>query len=380
MASYSIILSITTADEKGELIYTQIGDVREIATGLTWTKCRTNYGVDEIDFTLNDRIFSEWCAKRNTTINDMLKPYALDCQVLRDGEKLVGGYLATMPAYSPKGTSADLQMRFDGYMNLLNGVYIRPTTTTTKTANEMVSGWISDADSRARAAGKGFGFWLKSATTLASITRTFDNYKTVKEAISDLTDNIDGAGQFDVIFNADRTYVIDDDYGRDISSWQLVYPTHLYGQSVASISAQEIQGFASHVIALGAGEVSSDSNKSTVVVSEMNDTSAVKEYGYCELMNQYSSVSTQSVLDQKANTDLANAENMQWQPQITLIGKQTPPSPTADYGLWIGDRIWLENSVDLTGMTSGKFRVNKLSVSVSGSDAEIITPELERIA
>jgi hypothetical protein len=132
---------IKTANYKLELrINGQlIGDLRNIAQNLTWSRCRTNYGVDEIDFTLNDQIFAKWCEDRNTTIDQIMKPYALDCRVIRNGEQVAGGFLATRPAYNPKSASADLQFRFDGYINLLAGVYLHPTATQTKNANIMVN-------------------------------------------------------------------------------------------------------------------------------------------------------------------------------------------------------------------------------------------------
>ena len=358
---------------------TLIGDVREIAENLIWRKCRTAYGVDEIDFTLNDKLFAEWCEKRNTTIADMLKPYALDARIIRDGEDIIGGYLATMPAYQPRNDSADLSLRFDGYLNLLQGVYIRPTPTTTARLDLQIAGWIQDAETRATNAGKAFGITNAGGDQLASVQMTFDNYKTVKEAIVDRADNIEGAGQFDLIFNPNRSYYIAKNLGRTITSWNLYYPAHLGGQGITRITAPEVQGFASHIIALGAGETSSDVNKSTVIVSEDTDTDAVDEYGYVENLVQYSSIGRQTTLDQKCATDLANAANVKWEPEITLIGRQTPPSPTADYGLWIGDSINIVNTADLTEQTSGRFRINIIEVSVSSTNAETIRPSMERL-
>lgn len=355
-----------------------IGDVRKIAQNLTWRRCRTAFGVDEIDFVLNDKIFAEWCEERNTTIQQMLTPYALDARIIRNGEAVAGGFLATMPAYQPKQDSADLQMRFDGYLNLFAGVYIRPTATVTAEAGEMVAQWLEDANTRATNAGKGFGIVRGNIQSLAQIQRTFDNYKPVKEAITDLVDNVDGAGPFDVIFRPNRVYDITNQLGKEISSWRLHYPTQLAGQSVATISAQEVQGFASHIISLGAGETSSDPAKSTVIIQEATNNDAVLTYGYVEQLTQYSSISRQTTLDSHCYADLANASNVKWQPQITLLGRQTPPSPTDDYGLWIGDYVYLENEADMTGQTSGRFRINQLSVAVSANGGEIITPEMER--
>ena len=358
---------------------TLIGDVSAIAQDLSWRKCRTNYGVDEINFTLNDKKFAEWCEERNTNINTMLKPYALDARIVRNGENIVGGFLATMPAYQPNADSANLQLKFDGYLNLLAGVYLRPTATVTKAAGAMVKDWIDFAEAKATAAGKPFGITAGTIQTLTSIQRTFDNYKPVKEAITDLTDNVDGVGQFDVIFNPDRSYYITNQLGRDITSWAIYYPARLSGHSATSISANEVQGFASHIIALGAGETSSDPNKSTVITKESTNSDAVSEYGYVEQLVQYSSISRQTTLNSHCYTDLANASNVKWQPQITVTGRQTPPSPTANYGIWIGDTINLINEADPTGQTSGNFRINVIEVKRSANGGETITPTLERV-
>ena len=183
-----------------------------------------------------------------------------------------------------------------------------------------------------------------------------------------------------MIFNPDRSYDITNQLGRDITAWELTYPAQLAGQGIATISAQEVQGFASHIIALGAGETSSDPAKSTVITAEYSNAEAISTYGYVEQLVQYSSISRQTTLNSHALADLNNASNVRWQPQITLLGRQTPPSPTEDYGLWIGDHIWLTNKADLTGQTSGKFRVNQISVAVSANGGEIVTPELEREA
>lgn len=375
---------INTANYKVELRLDGqlIGDIRSIAQDLKWSRCRTNYGVDEIDFTINDQAFADWCEQRNTTIDQLLKPYALDCRIIRNGEAVAGGFLATMPGYTPQNASANLALRFDGYLNLLAGVYLYPTASTTKAANLMVKDWIDIAETRATAAGKGFGFTYDAihSETLATIQGTFDNYKPIKEAITQLTDNVEGAGLFDVIFNPDRSYYITANLGREITSWQLYYPPRLAGQSIATISAPEVQGFASKIITLGAGETSSDPAKSTVVTSEAINADAVQEFGYVENLTQYSSVSRQTTLDGHAASDLRDASNIYWEPNVTLTGSQTPPSPTEDYGLWIGDIIYLENTVDRTGGTNGWFRIQAIDVQVSATGAETITPVLEREA
>ena len=357
-----------------------IGDVRELAQNLVWERRRTINGVDSISFTLNDVLFEQWCNDRSTSIVDVLKPLALDCRVIRNGVAVCGGFLATMPAYTPNGTSANLDLQFDGYLNLLGGVYIRPTATQTAPMADMIEGWIYDADSRAEAAGKGFGFVSGDLDNLATVTQTIDGYKTVKEAITDRADNITGAGVFDVYFHPDRTYDIKSDANFGLTrSYIINYPTMLNGISAVSIQAQEVDGFASHVIAIGAGEVSADAEKNTAIVSESTNSDAVTEYGYYETLYQDSSISRQETLDGKAESQVASQSNPLWQPEITLSGRQIAPSPEGDDSIWIGDRITINNTEDMTGQTSGQFRVQALSVSVTSSNAENITPVLERI-
>lgn len=374
---------IATADYQVQLRLngTLIGDIAGLAQDLKWARRRTMVGVDSIDFTLNDVLFAEWCMKRGTTIQDMLKPLALDCRVIRDGEPVVGGFLATMPAYSPQGSSANLQLRFDGYTNLLAGVYMSPIGTQSGEAGSVFASWLMLADSRAAAAGKAFNFTAGEISTFPTIQQTFDNYKTIKDAIADRADNLTGAGQFDLYWDASRTYNIikDDEFGQVIQGYTIKYP--MAGRvGAASISAPEVDGFASSIIAIGAGEISSDQTKNTAIIYTSTDSDFVQEYGYAEMMYQDSSISVQATLERNAEARLAEAQDARWEPQITLTGRQVVPAPTsATTRLWLGDTVRIQNDEDLTGQTSGWFRVQELQVARSAAGGEVITPVLKRI-
>ena len=364
-----------------------IGDVRELAQSLKWVRRRTKVGADEIDFTLNDVLFDKWCQERHTTINDMIKPMALECKIKRNGTDILGGFLATMPGYQPRGSSADLQMRFDGYLNLLAGVYIYnnstklPVGTVSGNLQSLINTYITMANNRSAAAGKGYGLVYHTGSNLASVTHTFDNYKAVKEFICDRCDNTEGAGPFDVIFYSDKTYDIwaQGAYGDTITDWVARYPASIDRPSAMSISADEVQGFASSVIALGSGEVSANADENTAIKAFTQNNSKVSEYGYFETLIQESSIAQQTTLNQKAATELAIDSKIIWEPKITLSGRQIAPVPSGSNKIWLCDIITIENTEDLTGMTNGQFRVNELSVSVSANGAETITPVLERV-
>lgn len=360
---------------------TYIGDVRQLAQNLKWVRRRTRVGVDEIDFTINDVLFQKWCLERNVDINTMLKPLALDCRIVRNGVPVVGGFLATMPSYNPNGTSANLDLRFDGYLNYLAGVYMYPVGTQTGRMGALVDNWIQVAEARAVAAGKGFNLASGTISTMNSVTYTFDNYKAIKEAITDRCDNVTGAGPFDVFFHPDRTYDIikDSEFGDTITDYTIDYPTELNAASATQISAGEVDGFASSVIGIGSGEISSEADKNTAITTFMTNSDAVAEFGYAETILQDSSVSRQTTLDQNSAALLNTSSNPIWQPQVVLIGRQINPVPTGEKKIWIGDTVVVNNSEDLTGMTNGAFRVNELAVDVSATGGETITPVLERV-
>lgn len=374
---------ITTAQYRVDLYLNgdYVGDVRHLAQSLTWARRRTSEGVDSIDFTINDVLFAEWAEERGYTLIQLLRPLALDCRIVRNGVEIVGGFLATMPAYNPKGTSADLQLKFDGFTNLLAGVYINPIGTQTGEAGAMFASWIMMADSRAYAAGKGFDFFSGTINTFNSITQTFDNYKTVKDAIADRADNTTGAGLFDLYWDADRTYnlIKDSNFGKTITTYTINYP--LEGAvGAVSISANEVAEFASSIIGIGAGEISSNPNENTAIVYTATDSDAVQDYGYAETMYQDSSISRLETLTRNSTSRLDDAKSIRWQPNIVLTGAEVAPEPSnASNRIWIGDKVQIRNTEDMTGQTSGWFRVQELAVGVSQTNAEQITPTLRRV-
>lgn len=381
------MINIPTYEVKLYLNGTLIGDCRSLAQNLTYTRRRTKLGADSISFTINDVLFDKWCKDRNYTINDLLKPIALECRLTRNGTEVIGGYLATMPAYQPLQTSANLNLQFDGFLNLLDGFYIRDTSTNlplgtiTGNAGTLIQQMITMADTVATNAGKAYGFTVGTIDNLASITHTFDNYKTVKDWICDRCDNTTGAGPFDVYFHADKTYDVyaDDNFGDVINDWVAFYPTLLNNTSATSISAAEVGDFASAIIGLGAGEVSSNANENTALFASAYENTAITTYGYKETLYQDSSISTPLVLQRNIEADVWNKANPRWKPEISLHGKQVAPKPTGSNKIWIGDTITINNSEDLTGMTNGDFRVNELKVDISAGGDETITPTLERV-
>lgn len=364
-----------------------IGDCRSLAQNLTYTRRRTKLGADSIDFTINDVLFNKWCEQRNLQLKDLLRPMALECRLTRNGIDILGGFLATMPSYNPLQTSANLDLHFDGFLNLLDGVYIRNTSnnlplgTISGEMGTLISNMITLANNVSSSAGKSYNLQAGTIDTLANITHTFDNYKTIKEWICDRCDNTSGAGIFEVYFHSDKIYDVlaNNNFGDVITDWVAFYPALLNNTSATSISAPEVEEFGSAVIGIGAGDISAIPSENTALFDYIKQDSAVLNYGYKEIIYQDSSISTASVLRNNIKAEMMNLSNPRWKPEITLHGKQVSPVPAGSNKIWVGDTIKIVNSEDLTGMTNGNFRVNELKVDISADGDELITPTLERV-
>lgn len=385
--------------------YTPV-DFRPYLQDLNYTRRMTKKGADEINFTANDKILDEKVSGlvyganiAISSIADILKPLSLNCQIMRENpdgttQEVACGFLATMPSYRPKGTSADLAFKFDGYLNLWEGILIYgnsnlPYGEINQKINSFANNYIQNvAQARAVAAGKSLSMTAGISTgTWINILQSFDSYKTLKEFICERCDNTTGQGPFNVywdIFDQHGalyrryTFATDDTFGITRSDWSAHYPADIDQTSATQISAGEVAGFASCILAVGNGETSSDSDVNTAILDREVDSSAVSDYGYWESIYQNSSISTPSVLKIHALTELSNASNPVWQPKIKLTGRQVEPRPGAgNKRIWLGDTITIQNDEDITGMTSGQFRVSELRVDISSTNAETIMPTLD---
>lgn len=391
-ANYELQLRVNAPEYSQETLWNVIfaqnllGDIRPLARNFKWIKSRTCKGVDQISFTVNDKLFAQWLEERNATISSALRPQFLDCRVVRNGVPIVAGTLATLPAYQPLKSTADLTLTFDGYFNLLDGIYIYPTATQSGSLTTLIQNWLGVVNTRVEnytSISDGYGFKPGTIETLGQVDKTIDQYITVKSLIANACDNSEGAGAFEFYFHPDRTYdIIKDANFGTVRDYVIAYPASSLGVSAINITAPETDGYSTRMICVGAGETSANSTDNTAIIATSDADSTTNPWVYKESLLQLSSVSTQSVLQKHADAEIAERSRLQWQPNISLSGRQISPAPSGANGeplIWIGDTVTVENSEDLTGWTSGTFRVQELAVSVSPAGSETITPTLERI-
>lgn len=393
-----------------------LGDIRKYAQDLYYVVSSSRYGVDSITFTIDMNIFSDWLNEHllgfsgfsGDGLRYALKPILLDCVVQRNGEDLVGGCLIQMPHITFTNDSATLEMTFDGYMNLLDGIVQPPAATAMKTPNQFIKDWVDNANTisttfmNSSSAGKSHGFLIEydsdHSTTLSTIQRTYDSYKTLKEVIFEMCDNIEGAGEFDVIFSPQIKYDTIDIFRPGVSglysipkytiqndstisgTMSLFYPAGPNGAGIISIEIEQADDFASHAFVLGNGDTSSDPSLNTVLTSEYPTSVYGQTYefpAYREKIWQYSSITKQSTLDGRAQSVQSRSSKIRWQPTLTLAGNHVPPSPTAENGIWIRKRIKIETDKDPLSIFARTAIVRELEVSVSSTNGEIVRPLIE---
>ena len=243
--------------------------------------------------------------------------------------------------------------------------------------------WVGIANTRCETqTGVVGGFNLKpgNISNLAVVDRGVPDYKTIKDTIADASDNSEGAGSFEFYINPDRTYdiIADANFGT-VQSYTIYYPHRPSGISATSVSANEVDGYRTRMICIGAGEVSSNPAENTAIIATADAQNNPSPFAYCEGLLQLSSISTQSVLQKHADVEAEARSSILWQPKINLSGLHVSPAPIGDPFIWIGDTINFSNTLDPTGRMDGQFRVQQLDVSVSATGAETITPTLERI-
>lgn len=395
--------------------YKLVGDVRPLARNLRYSATSSRYGTDSISFDIDLNAFADWLKDRRVIINStmqeitlkqLLRPILLTAVVCRyrnndvnSESRQVGGVLIQMPRIDFQGGSGTLHMQFDGFMNLLDGVVFGPQATTIQSANAFISGWLTLANNRsdlyanagdALKGSNGYQFYYDSANSeqLAVITRTYDNYKTVKEAIFEMCDNTEGAGEFDVIVRHVSSYkpevVIKTDATLE-SGGVLNFPSGTSGDGVQSISIRQDDSFMSNIIVLGNGETSSNSDYNTVLAASANQSVVgnIPVPAYRQKIYQYSSMTRQSTIQGRANALVAKYSKLRWRPTLTLTGSHYEPSPFNSIGgedysnIWIRKKFKINVSPDPLNIFETEAVVRTISVAVAETDAETINAEME---
>ena len=354
-----------------------LGNIAPITTSRGWTK--TKNGVDAVSFTVSLKAFSNWCVERNTTMAEIVKPLKLDARVVRNGVPLLGGVLLEVPSYSLSNSNSNvdttMDFTFDGYLNLTAGLRIRPTKKYKERLNSYLVKILNDGLTRARNAGGDLGITVGTCDQLAQDQNTYDSYKTIKDALTEQTDNTTGAGTFDIDFDYDRTFRIYKEMGEDRSDTVINFPSKKGALNALEVSYDAWSGIATHWIGVGAGNgVGAGGAAITTETTSAQDAPGIREFGYYEEVFQDSSISVLNTLKNKVSGELKKSTMPTQNPTITLN------SNNLDFktSFWIGDRFTFENASEELLTTSGVYRVLEIDCDIDDTGAEKTKLKVEK--
>ena len=354
---------------------TLIGDIYPITIDRSWTK--TLNGVDVIDFSVSLQQFANWCVERGTTMQEIIKPLKLDARIVRDGVPLLGGVLLEVPSYSLSNDKLDttVSFTFDGYLNLTAGLRIRPTVKYNERLDSYLVKILNAGLTRARNAGADLGITIGSCAQLSQDQNTYDSYKTIKDALTEQTDNTTGAGRFDIDFDYKREFRIYKPMGQDRSDIVINFPSVKNGLNATAVSYDAWSGIATHWIGVGAGNgVGSGGAALTAETTSAQDSAGLREFGYYEEVFQDSSISVLNTLKNKLSGELAKSTKPTQVPIISLNSNALEFGKT----FWIGDRFTFNNTSNGLLSDSGVYRVLEISVKIDDVGAEDCSLKVEK--
>lgn len=294
----------------------ELGDVTTICRELSWTVNRNpKIGFDNIRFKIDRDTFNKWCKKRGLDPDDVARPTFTECVISVQHEpdalpvRMAAGYLYDFPTLEVNTEAYDYQFEFIDLAHKLTT--IRPIRNGTHIEDTEVYSLIKALIDQGTA-----GLSTKYITSEkyrydAKISRTYNDWKPVGEAISDMLDNTTGAGQFDFWIDYPNTVCtakMRGVYSKDIYATVLQYPyTDMVDNSLSIIPLSSAPEYAKRDDVVTAATVVGAGQGDTTISEYVEDPEAIKKYGFCHAFRQYSSVSRIKTLKQKGRDLIANS-------------------------------------------------------------------------
>lgn len=346
-----------------------LGDLGKLARDLTWTVNRNpQIGYNTLSFKVDQLAFDNWCKGTGVQTDDIVRPMNTDCQIwvrntpMAEPVCVAHGYLYAMPTGVPNGDAMDYRFEFkDQFLKLQGASRIPNGTRYTLPANQMVMKLISDAQNRQNP--YRYGFTVGLNPSLPTITREYNDWKPVSEAVAEMCDNSTGAGQFDVWIDQDYKVNVAKPRGQD-SGLVFHYPYDPTLTMIPMASAptyEQIPELMTVIRAVGEGQ------GDAAITTLIKDDDAIEQYGYIEGYQQYSSITNLNTLNQKAQADLDNAINPNPAPTISVNGVFIN---WETFG--VGDLISYVNEQAVGYGLAGTVRVATITVNCDGNRNESV--------
>lgn len=318
----------------------ELGNIARLCRELSWSVNRNpKIGFNKINFKIDREAFKQWCKDNDCDYQEVTTPTYTDCIIRIQNnshhapQDVVCGYLYDFPTLTANGDAYDYCFEFIDLAHKLtlfppipNGTHFQDVPVG-DVINNLIQTSVDSITKYHKVPARCYDFFPIVFPNLdTKISRTYNDWKPVGEAISDMLDNDTGAGRFDFWmdypFHAHISRFRGIDLRLEKNDPQLerdklrIPETHLRYPAIGDdfetnwviplIEAPEYNqraGVITAVYAVGSG----DGDDAIKTCKE--DEDAITKYGYCCSHEQYSSVVKMKTLERKAQAVIDNSIN-----------------------------------------------------------------------
>lgn len=377
---------------------TLIGDINKLAKNRKLSETlkseAENATADTFTFDINWTQYQRFIAKYfDDDPASMLRVGKTRVVFETNGYVRFAGYLSARPARSGLGAGQTLSLTFYEYFARLSGDLIcDPSNTlspmrvfTNVRTDVYVRNLIDEFIERAGNAGETLNWSWGNVDTLGPKTITYKDFQTISKALCDAMNNVDGAGKFDIVFRTDP-----EDYTHQFidilkprgkeKNIIIKFPTDgVYKLWASDYSIEETNDYASHVLIAGNGQVGNPrTGEQTAKLGTASSLDFVQEYCYWRTYESASNLNSQSAVDERAQTRLAQLDFNLETPDISLVGRPIEWGNAANMnnGLAIGDTFYFSEDTDDASDHSGYYRIIGMSSSWDNNGVVTVNPKL----
>lgn len=377
---------------------TLIGDINKLAKNRKLSETlkseAENATADTFTFDINWTQYQRFIAKYfDDDPASMLRVGKTRVVFETNGYVRFAGYLSARPARSGLGAGQTLSLTFYEYFARLSGDLIcDPSNTlspmrvfTNVRTDVYVRNLIDEFIERAGNAGETLNWSWGNVDTLSPKTITYKDFQTISKALCDAMNNVDGAGKFDIVFRTDS-----EDYTHQFidilkprgkeKNIIIKFPSDgVYKLWASDYSIEETNDYASHVLIAGNGQVGNPrTGEQTAKLGTASSLDFVQEYCYWRTYESASNLNSQSAVDERAQTRLAQLDFNLETPDISLVGRPIEWGNAANMnnGLAIGDTFYFSEDTDDASDHSGYYRIIGMSSSWDNNGVVTVNPKL----
>lgn len=377
---------------------TLIGDINKLAKNRKLSETlkseAENATADTFTFDINWTQYQRFIAKYfDDDPASMLRVGKTRVVFETNGYVRFAGYLSARPARSGLGAGQTLSLTFYEYFARLSGDLIcDPSNTlspmrvfTNVRADVYARNLIDEFIERAGNAGETLNWSWGNVDTLRPKTITYKDFQTISKALCDAMNNVYGAGKFDIVFRTDP-----EDYTHQFidilkprgkeKNIIIKFPSDgVYKLWASDYSIEETNDYASHVLIAGNGQVGNPrTGEQTAKLGTASSLDFVQEYCYWRTYESASNLYSQSAVDARAQTRLAQLDVNLETPDISLVGRPIEWGNAANMnnGLAIGDTFYFSEDTDDASDHSGYYRIIGMSSSWDNNGVVTVNPKL----